>query len=73
MTIKEKKRLADETAKTKGFEFASYVGDHEDAAIYLGAFKEVTATGLPLWIEVYDDGTVNTDFGFKYMDLVKEE
>ena len=73
MTIKEKKTLADATAQSKGFDFAIYLGDLDGLAIYHAALRDPAPTGLPLWIEIDEEGEVNSDFGFKYMDLVKEK
>lgn len=72
MTNEERKELAVKAAQDAGFESAAYIGTQDGKHIYVGVAKGGEPTGLPMFVEVSASGAVNTEYGFKYMHLMKE-
>lgn len=66
--------IANKIAKENGFDKAKFLGKHGDDKIYMGYMDDTERlTGLPLFIIVHPDGATYYEFGFEYMDKVKEE
>lgn len=72
-TMQKKQEIADKRAQLEGYEFAVYLGEDEQKSVFKADSNEERTTGLPMFITIDDQGVVNADIGFMYMNMVRDE
>lgn len=73
MTLEQKQKIAEDLAKSYGYDYVKFITDIEDVSVFRGMTNEEKMIGLPLFVEVSDSGEAVESQDLKYMDLITDE
>lgn len=73
ITVQEKQKKAQEVASSYGYDYVKFIRQIDDVSIYRGMTHKEKMLGLPLFIEIDNEGTVIEKQGLEFMDLIDDE
>ena len=73
ITIQEKQKIAQSVASSYGYDYVKFVRQIDDVSVYRGMTHTDKLLGLPLFIEVDNDGHYVEQQSLEYMQLIDDE
>jgi len=73
ITVQEKQKKAQEVASSYGYDYVKFVRQIDDVSIYRAMTHKEKLVGLPLFIEVDNDGKATEQQSLEYMKLIDDE
>lgn len=73
ITVQEKQKIAQSVASSYGYDYVKFVRMIDNVSVYRGMTHSDKMLGLPLFIEVDDDGNHIEQQSLEYMKLIDDE
>lgn len=73
ITVQEKQKIAQKVASSYGYDYVKFVRQIDDVSIYRGMTHTDKMIGLPLFIEIDNEGNAIEQQSLEYMKLIDDE
>jgi hypothetical protein len=73
ITVQEKQKKAQEVASSYGYDYVKFIKNIGNVSVYRGMTHEEKMLGLPLFIEIDDNGNIIEQQSLEYMELIEDE